>query len=84
MPLMDDQIAHIRHSHDLDHQTGPPREVLRPLPLAGLGVILLPREARLLPVVVDRVDDVLAQTGVQVLSRLLVGTGFGCDFLFKC
>lgn len=56
-------LARPLHGHELDDQARPAREVLRALALARLGVVLLPREARLLPAVVDRVDKVLAKAG---------------------
>ncbi len=71
----------IRHSHDLDHQARPAGEVLRPLALARLGVVLFPREARLFPALVYRVDDILAQARVQVGGPLLVGPVLGCHVL---
>lgn len=72
----------ILHGHDLDHQTGPASKVLRPLALARLGVVLFPREARLLPALVHRVDNVSAQTAVQVPGRLLVRAVLGCNVLW--
>lgn len=75
------RITDLRHGHDLDHETGPPREVLRALALPRLGVVLLPREARVLPAAEDGVDDVLAQARVQVRRRFLVRARLGGDFL---
>jgi hypothetical protein len=49
----------IRHRHDLDHQARPASKMLRTLALARLRIILLPREARLLPALIHRVDEVL-------------------------
>ena len=46
------------HGHDLDHQARPARKVLRPLTRTRLGIILLPREARFLPLLVDIVDEI--------------------------
>lgn len=46
--------------------------MLGPLALARLRVVLLPREARLLPAVVHRLDKVLAQPRVEVSSLGLV------------
>lgn len=66
--------AQVRHSHDLDDQTRPAREVLRALALARLRVVLLPGEARLLPTLEDGVDEILAQARVEVSGLGLVGT----------
>ena len=65
----------IRHRHDADDQAGPAREVLRALPVAADGVVLLPRVARLQPGVEDGVDDVAAQVGVDGFAAVLVGAG---------
>lgn len=75
--------AEVLHGHDLDHQAGPASEVLRALARARLGVVLLPCEARLLPALVDGVDEVLAQAGVEVLGLGLVWTASGCNVLEK-
>lgn len=73
--------AQIRHGHDLDDQTRPPRKVLRALTSARLGVVLLPGKTRFLPGLVDGVDEVLAQARVQVLGFGLVGARLGSDVL---
>ena len=46
LPIPATQIG---HAHDLNHETRPPREMLRSLPLACLGVVLLPGKACLYP-----------------------------------
>lgn len=66
-------LAQIIHGHNLHHQARPAREVLRPLAPAGLRVVLLPREARLLPALVDRVDEVGAELRVELPRAGLVG-----------
>ena len=65
----------IRHNHNLNYQTRPSREVLRALPGAGLRIILFPREAGTLPLVEDVVDEVFAETGVDLSGLRLMGTG---------
>lgn len=72
----------IRHAHNLHHQTGPAREMLGPLALAGFGVVLLPREASTLPFVEDGAHEVGAERGVQLCcSGLVRGGGSGGDGL---
>lgn len=44
------------HRHNLHHQARPAGEMLRALTSPRLGVVLLPREARLLPALVDRIN----------------------------
>lgn len=56
--------AEIWHGHDLYHQTGPTSKVLRALAHARLSVVLLPCETRLLPVLVDVLDEEKAELGV--------------------
>lgn len=68
------RCAQIFHSQDLDNQARPARKVLRPLTLAGLGIVLLPSEARLLPAVVHCVDEVLAESCVEIPSLGFVRT----------
>lgn len=46
--------------------------MLRPLPLPRLRIILFPREPRFLPTVIDSIDEVLAELGVQTLGAGLV------------
>lgn len=71
----------IRHRHKLHHQTSPARKMLRSLPRARFGVILLPREARPFPFVEDVFDEVFAEGGVDVGGLRLVGAGLDCDVL---
>ena len=71
----------ILHRHDLDNQTGPARKVLCALACATLGVVLLPGEPRLLPALVDGVDEVLAQARVEVLGLGLVWAVLACNVL---
>lgn len=73
--------AQILHCHDLDDKARPAREVLRALALARLRVVLLPREARLLPALVDGFDEVPAQAAVQIPCLGLVGAGLRGDIL---
>jgi hypothetical protein len=49
MPNLPLPTTQIWHPHDLDHETRPAREMLRPLPLARFRVILLPCKACLVP-----------------------------------
>lgn len=62
----------IRHAHDLDNQTCPSSEVLRPLTSAGVWVVLLPREPCFLPAFVDGVDQVLPQLSVDLTGLFLM------------
>jgi hypothetical protein len=62
----------IWHSHNLDDQASPTREMLGSLAFACLRVVLLPREARLLPAFVDGVDEIFAKVGIQLLGTLLM------------
>lgn len=78
------RLAGLLHGHELDDEAGPAGEVLRPLALARLGVVLLPGEARVLPALVDRVDEVLAQAGEEVGGLGLVGAVLGGDVLLGC
>lgn len=55
--------------------------MLSSLTLTGLRVVLLPGKARLLPALVDCVDEVLTKVCVQLLSALLVGALSLCDVL---
>ena len=72
----------IRHPHDLHHQTRPAREMLRPLPLARLRIILFPSEARLRPGIVDGLDEIEAESAVEVCGEGFVrARGLGV-FLF--
>lgn len=48
---------------------------------AGLGVILLPREAGPLPVIEDIFDKVFAQRGVELRCAGFVGTAVLCYVL---
>lgn len=75
-------LARLLHGHQLDDQARPAGEVLRALALAGLRIVLLPGEARLLPALVDSVDQVLAQTGEEVCGLGLVGTILAGSVLF--
>ena len=50
----------ILHRHDLHHQACPPGEMLRPLPSTCGRVVLLPREACPLPLIVDIVHEIRA------------------------
>ena len=56
----------IDHTHDLNHQTRPAREMRRALTRARIGIILLPRESRLFPLPEDVLDEVLPQRGVHL------------------
>lgn len=62
----------ILHPHNLDHQTCPAGEMLRPLSRACLGIVLLPRKPGALPLVEDVGDKVYPQARVHVSSLLLV------------
>lgn len=71
----------IRHRHNLHHQTRPAREMLRSLPRARFGVILLPGEARAFPLVEDVFDEVVAEGGVDGGGLGFVGAGLEGDVL---
>ena len=71
----------IRHHHNFNHQTGPPREMLRSLSSARLGVILLPREARLFPLIEDVIHEVFPESGVDSGGLRFVRAGLGCNVL---
>lgn len=60
-----------RHSHDLNNQAGPTSKVLSTLTSARVRIILFPSETSLFPALVDGVDEVLAEGGVEFL-----GSGF--------
>ena len=51
------------------------------LPRASLGIILFPREPRLLPLVEDDVDKIGAEVGIHGFCAGLVGAGGGGDVL---
>lgn len=65
-------LLDLRHGHNLDDQAGPAGKVLSALTGAGLGIILLPGEAGLLPAFVDGLDEVLPELVVHLLCLLLV------------
>ena len=71
----------IWHDHDIDHQAGPAREMLCPLPLARLGIILFPRKPSPLPFVIHIFDKVSAEVDVDFSSLLAVRTGLLGDVL---
>jgi hypothetical protein len=71
----------IRHSHNLDHQTRPARKMLRALPFTRLGVILFPRKARLLPTLINSIDQVIAKFGVDFGCASTMGTRLSRDVL---
>jgi hypothetical protein len=68
------------HRHNLHHQARPASEMLRALTSTRLRVVLLPREARLLPALVDRINQICAQLVIQnpglALERTLLGANF--------
>jgi hypothetical protein len=66
LQLIPHPFTQIRHSHDLDHQARPAREVLRTLPLACFWIVLFPCKPSLLPTVIYRIDQILAQFGVDL------------------
>ena len=55
--------------------------MLRALSLARLGMVLLPRKARLLPLAIHVSYQVDAQLGIEVEGFVLVGAGGLCIFL---
>ena len=71
----------IRHRHNLHHQTRPTGKMLRSLPSARFGVILLPRKARSFPLIEDVFDEVDAKGGVDIGGLGFVGAGLDCDVL---
>ena len=74
----------IRHRHNLDHQTRPSREMLRSLSSACLGVILLPGEARLFPLIEDVVHKIFPESDVDFGGLRFVWSRLGCDVLDFC
>jgi len=78
MPALTTQI---RHSHNLDHQTRPAREMLRALSFTRLGVILFPRKARVLPTLINSIDQIVAEFGVDFRCASTMGTGLSRDVL---
>jgi hypothetical protein len=78
MPTLTTQI---RHSHNLDHQTRPAREMLRALSFTRLGVILFPRKTRFLPTLIDSIDQVVAKFGVDFGCASTMRTGLSRDVL---
>ena len=66
------------HGQNLYHETGPASKVLSALTLARLRVILFPSESSLLPALVHRLDQVLAERIIHLLGLLLVGSA-GCS-----
>jgi hypothetical protein len=55
--------------------------MLRALPLAGFGIVLLPRKARLLPALIHSVNNVLPQPRVERRSAGFVWARGCCDVL---
>ena len=80
---MHDPLASVqlRHRHDFDHQTCPPREMLRSLSSACLRVILLPREACLLPLIEDVIHEVSPESGVDFGGLRFVWSRLGSNVL---
>lgn len=74
-------LAQIRHGHNLHHQTRPTREVLRSLPRARFGVVLLPGEACSFPLVEDVFDEVFPEGGVDAGGLRFVGARLDRDVL---
>lgn len=74
-------LTQIRHRHDLHHQTRPTGKMLRSLPRARFGIILLPGEAGPFPFLEDVLDEVVAEGGVDGGGLGFVGAGLGCDVL---
>lgn len=71
----------IRHPHNLNNETGPTCEVLRPLPLPCLRIILLPGETRFRPGIIDGFDEIQAEATVERGCLLLVRTRSLCESL---
>lgn len=69
------------HRHNLHHQARPAGEMLGALASARLRIVLLPREARLLPAVVDRINQIRAQLVIQTPGLALERTLLGANFL---
>lgn len=78
------QVLAVGERHNLDDQAGPAGEVLGALALARFRVVLLPREARLLPALVDGLDQVLAELSVQLCGALRVRAGGLGGVLEEC
>lgn len=69
------------HRHNLHHQARPAGEMLRALTSTRLRIVLLPREARLLPALVDRINQIRAQLVIQAPGLTLERSLLGADFL---
>ena len=80
---MHDPLAsvQVRHRHDLDHETCPPREMLRSLSSACLRVILFPCEARLFPLIEDVIHEVFPKSGVDFGGLGFVWARLGSNVL---
>lgn len=64
--------AQIWHSHDLNHKGGPAGKVSGSLALTRFGVVLLPGEVRLNPLIIYRLDKIETQAAVQITGLRLV------------
>ena len=71
----------VRHRHDFDHETRPPREMLRSLSSACLRVILFPREARLFPLIEDVIHEVFPESGIDFGGLGFVWARLGSNVL---
>lgn len=69
------RCGQLGHRHHVNHHTGPAGEVLSALAVTSVGVVLLPGESSLLPLPEDVLDQVLAQSVVQLACPFPVGTG---------
>jgi len=56
----------IRHRHNFRNERSPPSEMLSSLTFAGIWIILLPGETRLLPGIKYCVHDVLSKVDVYL------------------
>ena len=55
--------------------------MLRALPFTRLGIILFPRKAGLLPTLINSIDQVVAEFGVDFSCASTMGTGLSRDVL---
>lgn len=80
--LASNQILLIWERHNLHHQAGPAREMLRALSLTSIRIVLFPREARLLPALIDGLNQVLAELAVKLLGTGSIRRIRLCGFLY--
>lgn len=67
-------FAQIRHNHEIYHEAGPTRKVLRALTMTGLGIVLFPGEASPFPLPIDILYQVSSKLHINLPGLLLVRT----------